>query len=336
MNISIIIVNYNTSKHLEKCLSSIYNYTDGISFEIIVVDNNSKERGIENIKNKYAEVKFIFLNENNGFGAGCNVGASSSNGDYLVFINPDVLLVDNTLMQIYHFMISNPKVGVSTGILKDREGNCTYTYNHFPGLSWEFTEAIGRGSKNKISKLLNHPDIINKTNNPIYTDWVIGAFMFVRTDVYKKIKGFDEDFFLYYEDVEIQKRIRELGYKIAVLPNIFSIHSERSSVRSFEGENIYYFHMTRSKLIYYYKHSNLFLCLVIRVMHLLGLLFRMSILAVRRAFKGKKKQKLFQYKFMIKLFLLNYNKILISKLNEIKCVDNNEYKNSLLYDDFWK
>lgn len=336
MDLSVIIVNYNTSENLDNCLSSIYRFTNEISFEIIVVDNNSTERDIENIKNQYKEAKFIFLKENNGFGAGCNVGTNIAVGDYLVFINPDILFIDNALMKVYQFMAKNSSVGVSTGILKDREGECVYTYNNFPGLSWEFTEAVGRGSNRKIEKLLRHPYIINKQDIPIYTDWVVGAFMFIKRDIFEKIKGFDETFFLYYEDVDIQKRIKELGYKIVVLPSISVIHSERSSVRSFEGENIYYFHMTRSRLIYYYKNTNFLFVIIIRLMHILGLLFRISILVPRRTFKGKKWKKLFQYKFMMKLFLLSYSRVIGSKFSNVEEHVYSDYKKSLSNDDFWK
>ncbi|MBK7252919.1 MAG: glycosyltransferase [Ignavibacteria bacterium] len=97
MELSIIIVNYNTHEYLEKCLYSILKYLRKINFEIIVVDNNSTDRSIEKLEEKFVNVKFYFLNENKGFGAGCNYAAGKSSGKYLLLVNPDIEVTNNAI-----------------------------------------------------------------------------------------------------------------------------------------------------------------------------------------------------------------------------------------------
>jgi len=336
MDISIIIVNYNTASHLEECLNSIYQNTNNVSFEIIVVDNFSSENEIRTFPSRYPETKFIFLNENKGFGTGCNTGAKVARGKYFLFVNPDIIFLNNILTDLFRFMETNENVTVCSGVLTNLNGEEIYTYNYFPGVKWEFTEAIGRGSHKKILSLMQLPSIINKSSEPLDVDWLIGAFLFFRTDTFKKLKGFDERFFLYYEDVDIQKRAKNIGYKINLLPDKRICHVERSSVKSFEGENLYYFHMTRSKLIYYYTHANILKRSVIRLMLIIGLFFRIVNLPLRRKFKGKKLQKFYQYQMIMKLYISNYKHILNSKFSRFKKMKKFNYESSLEYDDFWK
>ncbi|MBI5401963.1 MAG: glycosyltransferase family 2 protein [Ignavibacteriae bacterium] len=309
MELSIIIVNFNTTLHLIKCINSIIENIRNLKYEIIVTDNNSTDKSIKSLPEKYKQIRFVFNDKNEGFGAGCNKGVLNASGKYFVFVNPDITLTTDVFSKLYDFMENNVDVGVCSGVLLNSDNEATYTYNYFPGLKWEFFEAIGRGSSRKIEKLLKHPGIKSMSNEPIYPDWVVGAFMFVRSNVYKMISGFNETFFLYYEDVDLQKRIKDKGYKIVVLPNIQIWHSERSSVRSFKGENLYYYHMTRSRILYYILHKNIFFMFIFRIMHISGLLFRISILGFRKTFTGKKKQKFYQYKFMLKLFFSTKNKI---------------------------
>jgi len=310
LNVSVIIVNYNTTDHLQKCLKAIFNFTTLINFEVIVVDNNSPDRCIENLPNEFPKVRFFFRDVNDGFGAACNFGVKNAKGKYFLFANPDIIIEQNSLKEIFNYMENNSNVALSSGILFGDNGENVHTFNYFPDLGWEFMEASGKGTGKRIKQLLSNEKVVSKSSVALEVDWTMGAFMFVRAEVFKRINGFDEIFFLYYEDVDLQKRIINLGYKIVVLPSVRIFHFERGSVRSFEGENIYFFHMHRSRIIYFYKHSNFFYRNTVRAMHIAGYFFRLITLPFRKKFKGKEKQKLYQYILILKIYFSSKEKII--------------------------
>lgn len=334
MDLSIIIVNYNTFDDIVQCVDSILKLNIKVNYEIIVIDNKSTDRRIDNINILFPYIKIIFSDNNNGFGYACNSGAKIAKGKYFAFINPDTVFNEDAFTNLFNLMEKEDYIGVSSGVLVNRIGNPIYTYNDFPGYKWEFTEAVGRGSHKSIIKSLKRSDIVNKKSEPFYVDWVIGAFMFFRADVFEKVKGFDDDFFLYYEDVEIQRKVHNLGFKIAVLPSVRIVHSERASVRSFEGENIYYFNMMRSKLIYFHKHKGIIFNVIVRIFHIVGIIFRITLLPFRTNFKNKKRQKIFQYGFMMKTLLLSYAKLLHMDYTDIRKPNFTNSEN-LIKDKFW-
>lgn len=307
IKISVIIVNYNTTEHIIKCLESTYDKTSGIEFEVIIVDNNSTDRSIEKLNEKFPQVQLILRNINDGFGCGCNVGAKNSKGKYLAFVNPDTFIKDNVLLELFNFMEQNPDVGICSGSFYDYDGIIRASYSIYPNLYTELLDAIGRGTNKRLMKYMENEN--NKKNLPFEVEWLMGAYMFFRKESFLKINGFDKDFFLYLEDAEIQYRINKAGYRIVYIPNIKIYHYNNSSVQSCEGENIYFYNTHRSKMIYFYKHFNFFKRNIIRLMHISGILIRISVLHVRASFTGKKEQKMFQYRKMLKVYFSNKNKL---------------------------
>lgn len=272
MNVSIIIVNYNTSEHVRKCLDSIFYFTKDMVFEVIVVDNNSPDRRIEELPKKYDSVKFIFRNINDGFGAGCNDGAKYSAGKYYLFLNPDIILKDNAVKKFYDFMEKNADVGLSSGLLVDSEGEPGYTYNDFPSVSWEFKVAISRNTDKRMKELLDK--LLTNKSEAFEVDWVMGACMFMRSELFNILNGFDDSFFLYYEDVDLEFRLDKLGYKIVILQDIRLIHHERSSVRSDEGTDVYLYNMHKSKIMFMNKHYSFIKRNFIRLLYIHGMIIR--------------------------------------------------------------
>lgn len=331
---SVIIVNFNTYSDLKKCLSSLLNLNIKLKYEIIVIDNNSNERSIENIKTDFPRVNILFSKDNKGFGSACNKGAEVADSKYFVFVNPDTIFFEDPFSPIFEYMEMNKNTGVCSGILENEKKALVYTFNDFPGFLWEIMGALGIGEHRKILKLLKNPEILNRSRIPMNVGWLIGAFLFFRADLFKNINGFDEDYFLYYEDVDIQKRVKSLNLKIEVLPNIRICHNERSSVRSFEGENLYYFHMMRSKIIYYSKHVNIVNVFLVRIIYIIGILLRLIALPVRREFKGKKPQKYFQYKIMLKILFSSYKKIISFSNNTLDKIEY-KYSKEFIKDKFW-
>lgn len=304
MDVSVIIVNFNTHEHLKKCIKSIIEFSVKIEYEIIVVDNNSSEKGIEDVAKIFPQVKVIYNKDNSGFGSGCNIGVKNSKGKYCVFVNPDIIFTSDTLTRLTDFMNEDSKCGVCGGILRNESGEMIYTYNYFPGFFWEFIQALGFGTNYLIGKLNSK---LNLSENYKYeVDWLIGAFLFIRRSVFESVKGFDEDFFLYYEDVDIQLRVKNSGYRIYCVKDADFMHYERSSVRSLEGENTYYYHLNKSKIIYMEKHFNFLKRKSIYLMHITGTVLRMLTLYIRPKFHDKRNQKFKQYKVILNLYLTSF------------------------------
>ncbi|MFZ1322260.1 MAG: glycosyltransferase family 2 protein [Ignavibacteria bacterium] len=280
-DVSVIIVNYNTTEHIKKCLDSISNYTKSINYEIIVVDNNSPDRSIEYFPNEFPAVKFIFRKVNDGFGAGCNFGVKNAKGKYLLFLNPDIVLKDNAIYEFFQFMEKNKNVGLCSALLTDSNGNFQYTYNYFPSVFWEFSEAITRKIPERIKELLDKL-ALESNRESLEVDWVIGACMFIRSELYKKLEGFDESFFLYYEDVDLEFRLSKLDFKIVVLPNIKIQHIERSSINPKNRYDVCYYNIHLSKMRYMNKHFGFFKRNFIRLLFILGMLLRLLVIVFNK------------------------------------------------------
>ncbi|MEO6694625.1 MAG: glycosyltransferase family 2 protein [Ignavibacteria bacterium] len=318
MEASLIIVNYNTQEHLEKCLTSILYFTKKIDFEIIVIDNNSPEREIENFPRLFPRARFYFRDVNDGFGSGCNYGASKAKGNYLVFVNPDIVFDSDCLSKMFEYMESNLDAGAVSPVLKDFAGKLTYIYNQFPNIFWEFHEATGKGNQKKMDDNLKVFYDQKKYGVNIEVDWVTGACIMIKSELFRKLKGYDENYFLYYEDTDLQYRIRQLGFKIFCLSDKEVKHFINSSIKSSEGENIYYFNINRSKLIYMYKHFGFSKRNAVRIMHILGIGLRTVTLPFRRKFKENRGQKFLQYKRSLKLYFYTYNEIVRSSYLRVK------------------
>ena len=254
VKVTIIIVNYNTADHLKDCLKSIIEFTKQIDYEIIVADNNSTIRDIENFPAMFPNVRFIFRNVNDGFGAGCNCAAKFAKGKYLIFVNPDIVIVDDVIHKLCSFMEENIELGACSPLLMDFEDNIAYNFNEFPNLIWEFFEASGIGNARKLNRLYDFGNYKAEIYKFVYVDWITGAFLLVRADAFNALNGFDERYFLYYEDTDFQNRLQSAGFKIACLYGLIVRHFGNSSVKSEKGEEVYFYHLNRSKMIYSYLH----------------------------------------------------------------------------------
>lgn len=288
VDISIIIVNYNSAEDISVCIDSIYKYTKDVNYEIIIVDNNSPERNIEFLDKKYPDIKLFFLKDNKGFGAGCNFGASKSSGKYLLFLNPDTIFNSNTIKSLYDFLLINKNASVCSPSFELSDGTQGYVYNKFPDLIWEFYDFFGRGygfRLKKINKILNEAKAAKKA---IIVDWNTAACLCIRKDIFDKIGGFDEEYFLYYEDVDLQKRIDKTGGLIYCLPYTSVIHKTNASTKKDKNDTVYFYNMYKSKLIYHSKNSNKLKYFFIKWLHITGILARLSALYFRNRYKEQR------------------------------------------------
>ena len=303
--LSIVIVNFNTASYVAKCLASIYSKNFKFEFDVIVVDNNSPEKDIHSLVSEFPEARFLFLDTNKGFGAGCNSGAAESGSEYLLFLNPDAELVDDSIKYMIDFLDKNDHAGVCAGLLVDENKNVSYSFNSFPDLSWEFKQATGIRLMKTINALINNPNIAK--NKPFEIDWAHGAFLMIRKNIYNKIGGFDEKIFLYYEDTDLQKRILLSGYKNFCIPSAKVMHHTQSSVKDEEVKVTYYYNMNLSKLYYLNKYMSFISIFFVRVFYVLGSLLRIFKLIFESLNLNSKANRLKEYFIVMKVYLFKFN-----------------------------
>ena len=229
LDISIIIVNYRGWKALDECLESIDTINSKtFSFEVIVVDNFSNDGQLTAFSEKYSKFTFTENSGNNGFSHGCNVGASKATGDYFLFLNPDTKVTLEALETLLQTAILNPEIGILS-CLQINENNVFYNQrNLFPALGRFF--GISRSIYRKLNKK-KLEERFNNTNDLFYPDWVTGAVIFISRDWFHKIKGWNEDYWLYFEDVDLCKKIDKIGGKVAVTRKATIFHQHGGASR---------------------------------------------------------------------------------------------------------
>lgn len=247
MDVSIIIVNYNTEGLVIDCIRSICEKTDGIDYEIIVIDNKSPN-GISILEKTYGNVaNIVKLQENIGFGRANNEGIKIANGRNIFLLNPDTVLINNAVKILSDFLDKNLKAGVCGGNLYDEENKPTHSYMPFlPGIRWEINQLL-RWKLWKNS-FFDRNFMYNHSDEPIKVGYITGADMMIRKDVINESGLFDKDFFMYYEETELTWRIKKLGYEVYNLPQAKIQHLEGKSFSSnlkrleriMAGRNLYY------------------------------------------------------------------------------------------------
>jgi len=231
MQLSIIIVNYNSKLLLEQCLISVKKAMTGIDTEIIVVDNNSADGSKEYLPVKFDYVKFIFNTENMGFAKACNRGFKSSSGKYILFLNPDTILTETCLMDCISFFETHPDAGAVGVRMHDiRRRYLKESKRGVPTPATSFYKLFGLASlfpESRTFAKYYQGHLPENVNNLV--EVLSGAFMMIRREVFEKINGFDEDFFMYGEDIDLSIRISQSGYKNYYLGKITVTHLKGGS-----------------------------------------------------------------------------------------------------------
>jgi GT2 family glycosyltransferase len=231
MELSIIIVNYNSKLLLEQCIDSIKKATRQINTEIIIVDNNSTDGSKEYLPARFTDIKFIFNDNNNGFAKACNRGFKDSSGKYVLFLNPDTILPETCLTDCISFFETHPDAGAVGVRMLDGQGKfLKESKRGLPSPATSFYKLFGPASIFPTSKTFAkyyQGHLAEKENNPV--DVLSGAFMMIKRDVLEKVNGFDEDFFMYGEDIDLSIRITRSGYKNYYLGAISVTHLKGGS-----------------------------------------------------------------------------------------------------------
>ncbi|WP_298494515.1 glycosyltransferase family 2 protein [uncultured Algibacter sp.] len=308
MKLSIIILNYNVQYFLELCLRSVEAAIKNLEAEIIVVDNDSEDNSCEMVKKLFPKVKLIENKENFGFSKGNNIGVLQAKGEYLCILNPDTVVAEDTFVKLLEFAKNKNKLGIVGCRLKNGSGLfLPESKRNIPRVNVALRKILGY-SKSYYATHLSKKDIGEVAI-------LVGAFMLIKKEVYNAVKGFDEDYFMYGEDIDLSYKILKAGYKNYYYGDTTAIHFKGESTLRDKNYARRFFGAMQ---IFYEKHfkQNLFFDMVvwlgIKLAFLLRRIRKMKINEVSEYVfvSDKRNQKLEK--------VLNKKMFLQSKLDSVK------------------
>lgn len=217
MDLSVVIINYNTYALTSACIASVYEKTEGLTYEVILVDNASTECDPERFKDAFPRIKLIKSDANLGFSGGNNLGIAHAAGECILLLNSDTELLNNALYLAWDVMRQNPAVGVLSGQLQYADGSLQHPAGHFPSLLMEAAMLL-RIFPKLPSRLRRKWYLGDMWNHHMDTeaDWVWGAFFMTRRHIIQALPGakLPDHFFMYAEDMQWCHAIKQLGYTI--------------------------------------------------------------------------------------------------------------------------
>jgi GT2 family glycosyltransferase len=228
MDVSIIIINYNTFSHTCNCINSIIQFTSNLKYEIILVDNASDESLPEKFKEIFPEIILLKSENNLGFSKGNNLGISKAKGKYILLLNSDIILTENSIYKSFQQLMSKPKIGALTIKLKYPDGRIQSNYGYFPSIWNElltFIPFYRRIIPDMFKNAFKIPSNTFHAKN-FYPDYIWGAYFMFPAEIIKKLpekKLFDK-FFMYAEDLTWCKQIKNLNYEIFYFSETSAIH----------------------------------------------------------------------------------------------------------------
>jgi len=240
--VSIIIVSWNTRELLRKCLNSIYSETKGITFEIFVVDNASSDKSVEMVAKEFPEVNLISNEKNLGFGRASNQAIKRCAGEYVLFLNPDTIILDKAIIKILNFMENHPNVGAAGPKTLYPNRTLQISWAKFPRLWTVFTTNVSMGvvlwwwglfqkrSKKRLT-MGNSDSWLEDLFHPKQVEVLYGEFIMTKKSILEQIGGFPEERFMYEEETDLCYRISKAGWEIWLVPESQIIHYGRQSIK---------------------------------------------------------------------------------------------------------
>jgi GT2 family glycosyltransferase len=259
-DISILIVTYNNSSCIHSCLAGLFSQQTTFSYEVLLIDNASKDDTVLRVQSDFPQVKIIANTSNLGFGNANNVALTEAAGQYIVLVNPDAVLKSDVLQRAVEHLHNNPQAGLGGGRLIGSEGEWQPSARRFPSLLNEILILTGMAQRFPKSRFWGRPDYTwADPMQALSVDWVPGAFMIIRRDLLDRIGFFDPTFFLYYEEVDLCYRMIQAGYQVCYWPDLEITHiggvssqTQDSMTFASQGKQLTLWRM-RSQLLYYRK-----------------------------------------------------------------------------------
>lgn len=255
--IDVVLVNWNSGGQLRDALASIGSHHNNLLGRVVVVDNNSSDNSAADLHVRGIPVEIIFNGDNLGFGAACNQGARLCKGKYILFLNPDAQLLRDSLSAPLGYMecAENSSVGIAGIQLIDSAGRVSRSCSRFPATFLFLSQALGL---NKIPGLRSWGQHMGEWNHAHdrEVDQVIGAFFLVRRSLFEKLGGFDERFFVYFEEVDLSYRAKRAGWRSVYLASAQAFHAGGGTSEQVKAGRLFY--SLRSRLLYAFKHFSFF------------------------------------------------------------------------------
>jgi GT2 family glycosyltransferase len=299
VNLSIIIVNWNSANYLKKCISSIFRNNPTCSFEVIIIDNNSDDKSLDSAKYFFPRLRIIKNSKNLGLAKANNEGIRKSKGNYILFLNPDAVILPQAIDKMIAYFDSHPRTGALGPKLLNKNNTVQQSIHGFISLSHAFFEISSldrffpKNALNKIflGKLLgnifkNLLASYNEYNKPTKVSVVMGSCFLTTKKILNNTGYFDEHFFLYHEENELCYRIKEKGFDCVYFPIAKVVHYNKQSA----GKVLNLVFIERCKSIFYYfekhfKHKMVFLKVVGFVAITINIFF--CLLLDRRSMKSR-------------------------------------------------
>ncbi len=263
-DLSVVIVNWNVRELLRACVRSVERAYSDLTCEIIVVDNASSDGSVEMLRTDFPSVHVIACERNVGFSAGNNLGIAAARGEFLLFINPDTEIVGDALDALLQCARAHPDVGAVAPQLIFPDGCVQPTRYRFPTLA----SAILDGTileqwfpRNRALRRYHLADVSENITQDV--DWVMGACLMLRREVIAQVGGFDEQFFMYSEETDLCKRIKDAGWRVVYLPAAKVIHHHSAS--SDQVVALRHMRFQSSRVRYFRKHHGWLAANILRV-----------------------------------------------------------------------
>lgn len=294
MDLSILIVNWNTADLVKACIESVFKHVQGFDFEVIVVDNNSSDSSVSIIKDTFPEVDVIENDTNKGFVAANNQAFNISKGRNILLLNSDTLVLDNSMREIVDYLDSNPFVGIVTGKILNEDGSFQRPFKRFPhwaGSYFRHTTRLIYGFSTPFHKRYCMENL--DQNKPSSVDWVSGAYLFAKRSLLDKDAVLDSDIFMYCEDALLCYNVSRKGFKVCYLPIAPIVHyggKSAKTIRSFTAYNSFKGTSVFIRKVYGGRQEKIFNKSVILTWHFfaslfyIGSLFNVSIFSRKLAY----------------------------------------------------
>ncbi|MCC6728938.1 MAG: glycosyltransferase family 2 protein [Chthonomonadales bacterium] len=265
MDLSVIIVNWNVRDLLRNCLRSLHETLDGVRYEVIVVDNASRDDSAAMVRAEFPGARLVENRQNAGFCRGNNQGIALARGRYVVLLNPDTEVREGALQRLMAFLDEHRDVGVVGPMLLTPTGEPAPTGSCFPGV---LREAVGVLGLHNLYRARYDLQSYGRTDftGMADVDVICGACLMTRSEVLDRIGGLDEDLFMFFDEVDFCRRARKAGWRAVYVPEARVLHVWMGSVRQDALGAMRRFY--RAQFVYFRKHHGLAAALLLRVLGL--------------------------------------------------------------------